>query len=777
MNLKLRLLLQMVNNLSRPAKDARRDLKGIKSEADSLKNAGTGNKLASDIEKIGAKAKAARRDILALGSAAKQTGRVAIVPGGKGVAARPRKERAGAEEKPAGGGGALIAGGARMVGGVAAYYAARKVAGATVGKAVDFEKEMADVKKKVDLPEGQNWSDLEKTITDSALKFGKSRAEVARLTSELGAAGIAYSELAKYIDMATRAGSAWDMTANEAGEKLMKVKAGLNYDDKQLADFVDKVNALSDAGASKERDVVEMAGRSAAAAKASGVSEDVTMAFLTGMNSAGIQPEVASRGFNAMISKLRTAKSNGGDKMTEGLKMLGLTPDGVEKGMKTDALKTLTDLLGRFAKAKDQAAAGVKIFGSEWWDEFARMAQAAPEIRKYLDILGDGTKWRGSAQKNVNIEMATAAAHLEKLKTLGEAVGERLGKWALPPINSMIEQLLDNSRKADDQLRRMEEQREIRKKVAAGETLTPEQRQQLAGDTALQQQADVEKRAADNAREVASLQSRAELNDLRQKIDDARRSLGVADPTGRDPKQKFRRDRLAALQAEYDQKANGGRMRPADRDDRNEPARRAMHDASIQVIEDRIKSLEKLARLIPPGDPSSSEGAAADFYALTRRKAMHERDRMTYAGGPFSFADGKSAKMPGSATGHAQGMQFDFGKRMLAKLQPDMQADGAQIFERLRQGMESQKGALEGTATAARDGIERPFKGMDLSAEGQAAMATLASGIKAGESQAIAAANQAKANVMRALSGIGAGAGASVRGRLSGGLHDGGVAP
>lgn len=163
-----------------------------------------------------------------------------------------------------------------------------------------------------------------------------------------------------------------------------------------------------------------------------------TLAVLTGVNSAGMQPEIASRWFNAFAGGLRTA-SEDSDETVAGLKLLGLTAKGVADGMKNDAAKTILTVFDRLEKSPEAATAALKLFGKGWWDETLRAKSAGTEIRKQLDFLKDSKNYAGSLDKGLNVQLGTTENHLKRLGALSSSVGDTLGRWALPGINEKIE--------------------------------------------------------------------------------------------------------------------------------------------------------------------------------------------------------------------------------------------------------------------------------------------------------------------------------------------------
>jgi TP901 family phage tail tape measure protein len=416
--LKASLVLQLKNLLRGGIAQVRGDLKGLKSEAQGLGSIKGPN--ADGLVRYGRSAREASQAVREL----------------------KRQQAALGAGPPTG--NTILAGTGRtalMLGGIyGGAQAIRTGVGATVGQSISFEKAFAQVRKKVDAPDEAAFQQIEKTINRIAAEYGLARGQVAELVAEAGAAGIAFEGLERFMRLTAKAAVAWDMSAPEASQKLAEIKAGTQMTIAEIEQLANKINGLGDNSAAKERDIVEMFGRAGAAAKAAGVNFDVSLAALTAVRSTGLQPEIASRWFSAFTGGLATIEE-GTKKAKEGLKLLGLDSKKVADGMKRDALGTMLDIFDRLQKSPEAATAAIKIFGKEWWDETSRATQAIPELRKQLEFLRSG-KWGGSLDKTLGIELATTANHLERLKALASEIGDRMGRWALPPINNAIDGLI-----------------------------------------------------------------------------------------------------------------------------------------------------------------------------------------------------------------------------------------------------------------------------------------------------------------------------------------------
>lgn len=819
-DMRVKMILDLVANTKGGAAQVKRELKGVKDAAQDLNRTEAGRKIKRDMLELAPaskraaqglrETKAAAAGIGADGSAAKlardldkaRAAMAKLKAEARAMRGQLKSGMAGPQSKEAPGPRTGVMPGTRgLVGGYLGLQGARAAVRGTVGQSISFEKAMAEVKKKVDgMDDPAELARMEALINRSAITYGRKREEVAGLVAEAGAGGVSKGDMPEFMRINLAAATAWDVSADKAGNALAKIRAATQWTNPQLEEFADKVNALSDAGAAKEMDVVEMFQRAGAAAKAAGVEFDTSLAFLTAMNNVAIAPEVASRAFNAFASNLRTATEQP-DRVEEGLKMLGLTPKGVEKGMKTNATATMIDVLEKLEKHGDKAKAAIKIFGKEWWDEVARAGQALPEIRKNLEIVNTESKWKGSAQNNLNIALATTDNHLERLKAQVSEVGDRLGRWALPPINEGIDKIIKGLDALDARNAAKERERAAKAnedgtadKIANGQPLSAEERERMAGDGAYRRR--VQGAAADKRTDKANigLNDGLRMPELQREREQLEASIAARRKAGAtDDQLAYSISRLEGLLDEVRSidptkapaKAATDPRRPADQEERGRADRgqaMALRER-ISQLESRLAAQEALARA--SGNAADKSGFGSDASSTSQRLARTRRElngsiapNATAAG---NFGTGKGGAPKGAKGGPVAPGILSFGingpkeageawaSQLRDSFDIDLGTAGMTMMEKLKGGISSGGAGAKATADGVSQGIKSAFDSTDLSAAGGAMMASLASGIRAATPQAVAAAQAAAGRVRQA-----AAAGGSVSGRaISGALHDG----
>jgi TP901 family phage tail tape measure protein len=434
------------------AKEAKRDVQDLRREADRLKTAGAGARAAADIEKIGKAARGAKNELLAL-----RNQQVALIGGGSGNGGRSggrggggRGSGPGAPGSNAGevGTGAAVIGGALgrgILGPLGTGYLAKK----SFDQAVSEDAAWAEVLKKINDADEAGFEKLRRTIRRLSFDLGIGRVELMGLTAEAGAAGIAYADLEKFMVLTGKAAIGWDMLPREASEKLAYTKAAMGLTIDQMDVLANKINALGDNSAAKERDILEMFLRVGSAAREAGVDTDSTLAMLAAVRSGGMESEVGARWFGALAGGMRTA-AIAPKRVEKGFQMLGLSAKQVANGMKKDGIGTLMMLFERLEKSPKAVEAATQIFGREWWDETMRAKGGMAEIKKQLEFIRNPKNYQGSLDKTFAYQAATAKNHLEKTKELVSRIGEGLAGWTLAPFNEAVEELIEKWGRLDE---------------------------------------------------------------------------------------------------------------------------------------------------------------------------------------------------------------------------------------------------------------------------------------------------------------------------------------
>ncbi|MBT9288396.1 phage tail tape measure protein, partial [Prosthecodimorpha staleyi] len=327
---------------------------------------------------------------------------------------------------------------------VGAAYGGKRMLDQSIG----FEKAFAEFRKASGITDEGELKGFENQMVRMAIKYGVPRNDVAGMFSEASKSGIANADLGEFVRIAIAQAVGWDIDPRGAAKSMAETKAGMNKTIPELATLGDKINFLGDNSAAREGDISYAFGQAGPNVKMSGLSEDTTLAMLTAALSTGLHPGKTATWLSAFVGVLRNAPDQP-KRVAGALKDLGYTPQEMADGMKNNADKTLDDFWERVSKADNKTSIFTRLFGVEWQDETARVAEAGPEYRKQRDALKVPKNYEGSLFKGLEIQQSTTDNHLKRFKAQVSEISDRLTRWMLPGINQAIDQTLDGVDRAD----------------------------------------------------------------------------------------------------------------------------------------------------------------------------------------------------------------------------------------------------------------------------------------------------------------------------------------
>ncbi|MGP1450580.1 MAG: phage tail tape measure protein, partial [Wolinella sp.] len=316
--------------------------------------------------------------------------------------------------------------------------------------AMDFESAMADVKKVVEFVNNVELKGFEKSILSLSRTIPLSANELASITASGGALGIAKENLLGFTTVVAKMSTAFDMSAEVAGESIAKLMTVYKLGIKEAEALGDSINHLSDNSAAKAKDIVETLGRIGGSAKVFGLSAAEAGALSSAFIALGKTPEVAATGINALLNKLATAPEQGA-KFQEALQSIGVDASYLKTAIQNNPQKALEQFLGALEVIDNSEKMGVltKLFGAEYSDDLSLLVGGLDEYRKALKLVNDENK-NGSMQREFENRSATTANSLQLMKNSLAEVGVNFGSLFLPFLSTTLKALSSFSSKIAD---------------------------------------------------------------------------------------------------------------------------------------------------------------------------------------------------------------------------------------------------------------------------------------------------------------------------------------
>ncbi len=301
--------------------------------------------------------------------------------------------------------------------------------------AMEFETAMAGVKKMVDgTPE--QIEELSKKIQQMSVNLGMTSGAVAEIAAAGGGLGVPIEKIALFTEMAGKMATAFDMTAEKAGDSAAKLANVFGIPVLQVGALGDAINVLGNTTAAKEHEIVDAILRIGGNARQFGLAGEQAAALAAAMISLGKTPEVAATAINALLTKLQTANVQSDD-FQNTLKGIGLNADQMAKDIAANPQQALNNFLKTLEGMDKQqrSVATFKLFGQDYVDDVNALVGSLGSYDKALESVKDKTKTAGAMQKEFDAKMSTSAQSIEQVKSSVAVMAQNVGTLLLPALS------------------------------------------------------------------------------------------------------------------------------------------------------------------------------------------------------------------------------------------------------------------------------------------------------------------------------------------------------
>ena len=243
-------------------------------------------------------------------------------------------------------------------------------------------------------------------------------------------------DLLAFASTAAKAATAFELPADELAEGLGKIAQLYKVPTRNIEQLGDALNYLDDNAMSKGGDIINVLQRMG------GVADrlDFRKAAALGSTflSLGAAPEIAASASNAMVRELSIATMQS-KRFFEGMDLLKLNPAEIEKQMTTDAMGTIQRVLEKVNKLPQdkRLSAMTMIFGKEFGDDAAKLANNLPELQRQLKLTA-GSDANGSMQKESDINKDSLSAQWLLVKTGAQNAFSSLGETLRQPLMDIM---------------------------------------------------------------------------------------------------------------------------------------------------------------------------------------------------------------------------------------------------------------------------------------------------------------------------------------------------
>ncbi|MEJ8474442.1 phage tail tape measure protein [Roseibium algae] len=327
----------------------------------------------------------------------------------------------------------------RMLDAAGVGYILAQAIAAPVRAAREFESSMADVNKVVDFAEPDGLKKMSANILAMSRRLPVAANGIADIVAAAGQAGMKGGELLAFAEIAAKVGVAFDISADETGEALAKIKTALGLTVDQTSELADVLNHLSNTSASSAPDLLNFMKRVGSVGLQYGFAARETAAFGSAMIAAGAPADVAATSFRNMGKALaRGASATTANRRA--LKALGLDAKTVASSLQKDAVGTMQDVIARIrALPKEiQSSTVSDLFGDEARALMPLISNSGL-LANALSEVASETKYLGSAQKEFEVRSTTFDARLQSFKNRLTEAAIAIGNALLPALSSLMD--------------------------------------------------------------------------------------------------------------------------------------------------------------------------------------------------------------------------------------------------------------------------------------------------------------------------------------------------
>lgn len=259
--------------------------------------------------------------------------------------------------------------------------------------------------------------------------------DIAAIVADGARMGIQGKEnLIVFADTAAVMADAFELPVDQVGDDIGKISQLYKVPIKDIMDLGDAINWLDDNAQSSGRDIIEVMKRIAGNATTVGMGYKEAAALGSTYLSLGASAEVAASASNAMIRELSVATMQS-KRFREGAAMLKLDLKELQKSASTDATGTIIRIMEAINQLpkEQQLEAATRLFGKEFGDDAAKLANNLEEYRRQLALMND-EKARGSMRRESDARNETLDAQMAMTKNALTNLSSDLGEHLKPGL-------------------------------------------------------------------------------------------------------------------------------------------------------------------------------------------------------------------------------------------------------------------------------------------------------------------------------------------------------
>lgn len=338
---------------------------------------------------------------------------------------------------------AAAATGAFVMAGKAAYDFAKD----STEAAIEFESAMADVAKVVDGLKDSTGATTEayNEMSDAILKLSTeipmTAKEITEIVAAAGQSGIASEELLGFAESAAKMATAFDTTAEQAGQWMAQWRTALSMTQSEVIELADQINYLGNTTSEDTNKISAIVSELGSLAQISGVSAGSLAALASATT--GIEASVAGTALKNMMVVL-TSGTAATKRQAEAFQKLGYDATEMAKAMQEDAEGAILGVLNSISQLDEAEQTSIisSLFGKESLATVAVLANNTKNLAEQFIKVGDASLYAGSMEEEFLARAATTENSMILIRNAIESLKIQVGGEILPYIANAINSII-----------------------------------------------------------------------------------------------------------------------------------------------------------------------------------------------------------------------------------------------------------------------------------------------------------------------------------------------
>jgi TP901 family phage tail tape measure protein len=316
--------------------------------------------------------------------------------------------------------------------------------------AMDWETAWAGVTKTVN-GSPEEMAALEVELRKLAKTLPATHEEIAAVAEAAGQLGVRRQDIAAFTKTMIDLGVSTNLTADEAATGIAQISNVMGTLEREgtqgISRFASVLVALGNAGASTEKDILEMAARIAGAGKLVGATEGEVLALSNAMSSLGIEAQLGGGVMTRTMITINSAVKEGGDRLDKFAKVSGVSADVFAQKWASDPVQAIDMFikgLSRVNASGGDAAGTLKdlgLRGTENAQVLLRMTGAGNLLSDSLALQATSWEQNVAALNEANKRYETTASRAKIARNELNDAAIDIGANVLPVLAGLADRV------------------------------------------------------------------------------------------------------------------------------------------------------------------------------------------------------------------------------------------------------------------------------------------------------------------------------------------------